>query len=249
MSSSLTPSPLVQNLSTNSEKNDTLAFSASTTQLSATVTEVPSKSVVVTTVRSDHKNNSCSQFKRLSDEMQPKFTDLARIKKCCPKDEMYVPSGGGRDKCDIANVKFVPVVIEAVFYEHCIEDMEKSISLEYEIGNPCGNDEALIYSKEYGDNLYVLQNGSLLRVDDDYTGFDIFDDYCLDMDRDTAILTAIVCNQSNPSQHLVHVSKAQSYLYAICEYMNECFYANPTINFPFSIFKGSQLFPSTSSMY
>lgn len=216
----ITSSAIVQNYSTNSETAGSIASSALTTKFSntVTVTEVPSKSVYATTVSSGSRNDNCSEFKKLNSELQPKHTDYAKLKKCCPKGEIYLPSGRGRDKCDIANVKFAPVVIEAVFFEHCIEDTEKVILLEYEYGNPCGEHEALVYSKEYGDNLYVLQNGSLLRVDDDYGGFDIFDEYCLDMDRDTSILTAMVCNQSNPSQHLVHVSKAQSYLYAICEY-------------------------------
>lgn len=211
----ITPIPIVQNISTNSET----ASSELTTQPSTnvTVTEIPPKSVVATTSRSD-ASNSCVDSKKLSSEFQPTFTDRAKLKKCCPPDEIYLPSGGGRDKCDIANVKFVPTVIEAVFFEHCIEDTERNVTLNYEIGNPCGDDEALVYGEDYGDNLYVLQNGSLLRVDSDFSGFDIFDEYCLDMDRDTALLTAIVCNQTNPSQHLVHVSKAQSYLYAICEY-------------------------------
>lgn len=219
----ITPSAIVQNYSTNSDTNDNITSSALTTKISSTVTvtvtETPSKSAVVTTTLSSNSRNSgCSEFKKLSNEFQPKHTDFAKLKKCCPTGEIYLPSGGGRDKCDIANVQFAAIVIEAAFFEHCIEDTEKVISLDYEIGNPCGEHEALIYSKEYGDNLYVLQNGSLLRVDDDFTGFDIFDEYCLDMDRDTNYLTAIVCNQSNPSQHLVHVSKAQSYLYAICKY-------------------------------
>ncbi|KAG4069093.1 hypothetical protein HA402_008404 [Bradysia odoriphaga] len=208
------PIAIVQNISTNSENT---TFSALPTQLSVnvTITETPPKSVVTTTASSD-SSNSCTDSKRLSDEFQPKYSDQAKLRKCCPRGEIYLPSGGGRDKCDIANVNFVPVVIEAVFFEHCIEDTEKNITLGYDIGNPCGGHEALIYSKDYGDNLYVLQNGSLLRVDNDFSGFDIFDEYCLDMDRDTSVLTAIVCNQTNPSQHLVHVSKAQSYLYAIC---------------------------------
>lgn len=229
---SIKPISIVQNLSTNSETKENATTSASTTQFSAnvtassasttllsanvTVTEIPPKSVVVTT-SSSVSSGSCTDSKRLSYEYQPKYSDQAKLKKCCPRDEIYLPSGGGRDKCDIANVNFLPVVIEAVFYEHCIEDTEKNVTLPYEIGNPCGDYEALIYSSDYGDNLYVLQNGSLLRVDDDFSGFDIFDEYCLDMDRDTAVLTAIVCNQTNPSQHLVHVSKAQSYLYAICK--------------------------------
>lgn len=205
----------VQDNSTISETKQNSTVSVPTTQ--QTVTEIPTKSVVVTTVSTDSKSNSCSEFKKLNNELQPKYTSTAKLKKCCPKGEMYLPSGDGKDKCDIENVEFVPVVIEAIFFENCIEDTEKTISLDYEIGNPCGEHEALIYSKEYGDILYVLQNGSLLRVDDSFGGYDVFDDYCLDMDRDNSLLTAVVCNQTNPSQHLVHVSKAQSYLYAICE--------------------------------
>lgn len=218
----VTPNTVVQNYSTISGIKENITSSATQSSNSVTITETPLKSVIVTTASSLSRNDSCSEFKKLSNEFQPKHTDFAKLKKCCPLDEMYVPSGGGRDKCDIANVQFSPVVIEAVFFEHCIEDTEKLISLDYQFGNPCGDHEALVYSKEYGDNLYVLQNGSLLRVDDDFTGFDIFDDYCLDMDRDNNMLTAIVCNQSNPSQHLVHVSKAQSYLYAICKCCITC---------------------------
>lgn len=240
--SSITPSVPVQNFSVNSSTNSettenatlstqsgstvtvsetpiksVVVSSSLSTQNSSTVmvTEPPTKSVVATTVRSD--SGSCSEFKKLADEFQPKYSPYAKLKKCCPNGEIYLPNGSGQDKCDIANVDFAPVVIEAIFFDHCIEDTERNISLKYEIGNPCGEHEALIYSIEYGDNLYVLQNGSLLRVDDDFSGFDVFDDYCLDMDRDTTFLTAVVCNQTNPSQHLVHVSKAQSYLYAICK--------------------------------
>lgn len=210
----ITPSTIVQDNSTNSEIKDGITSSAITTKIinTVTVTEIP-KSVVVT-ASSDSSNNSCSEFKKLHNEFQPRFTDSARLKKCCALNEMYVPIPGERDKCGIANVTFEPVIVEAVFYEHCIEDTEKVISLENKYGNPCGDHEALKYSLESEDHLYVLQNGSLLIVYENFSGYDVFDEYCLDMDRDNKYLTAIVCNQSYVSQ----ASTAQSYLYAICEY-------------------------------
>lgn len=234
LSSSITiaPSTLVQNYSTNSETSKTISSirnepvhnttttrvsSSATTPNSTTVTEIPHKSIIVTTDSTSSKTSDCSNYEKLDHDFQPKHSDFAKMKKCCPLNENYQPSGRARDKCDIANVKFEAVVIEAVFFDHCIQDTENVISLDYEIGNPCGDHEALIYSKEYNDNLYVLQNGSLLIVNGINEGLDVFDEYCLDMDRDTNYLTAIVCNQSQ-SQHMVHVSKAQSYLYAICKY-------------------------------
>lgn len=222
-------STVVQNYSTNSETSQTTSVkeqvndttpSIVTTKISnnvtVTVTETPYKSLVVTTISS---KDSCSGYNKLEDELQPKYSDFAKIKKCCPLGQNYHQSGGDRDKCDTTNVQFEAFVIEAVFYEHCIEDTEKPIKLDFKFGNPCGEHEALTYSKAYNDKLYVLQNGSLLRIGDDDEPFDIFEEYCLDMDRDYGYLTAIVCNQSLSTQHLVHVSKAQSYLYAICKYL------------------------------
>lgn len=229
-----TASTVVQSYSTNSETNQTSSVkneqvndttsSIVTTTLSnnnVTVTETPNNSsvVIATTISSDSSKDSCSGFKKLPDELQPKYSDMAKIKKCCPLDQSYHPgTDGGRDQCKTANVTFKAEVVDAVFYENCIEDTEKVISLSLDIINPCGEYEALIYSKEYNDKLYVLQNGSLLRVGEDDEPYEVFDEYCLDMDRDSKFLTAIVCNQSLSSQHLIHVSKAQSYLYAICKY-------------------------------
>ena len=116
------------------------------------------------------------------------------------------------------NIPFQVPIIDAIFYEHCIEDSEKKIELEYEFANSCTNDNgnaehALIYNKNYGDVLYVLQNGSLLRVDEDFSSYDVYDDYCLDMDRDDLLLTAVICKQTK----VIKVSRAEAYLYATCK--------------------------------
>lgn len=91
------------------------------------------------------------------------------------------------------------------------------VNVPMEIGNPCANNESMLYNADYGDLLYVLQNGSLLRVEANFDSYDVFTSYCLDMDRDSKLLMALVCNQT--LGHIFHVSKAQSYLYAICKYI------------------------------
>lgn len=116
------------------------------------------------------------------------------------------------------NVPFAAPFVEAVFFDSCIEDNEDVIiKLEAVYGNPCIGLEAFMYNIDEGDLLYVLQNGSLLRVDVDFEAYDVFDAYCLDMDRETKLLNAVVCNQT--MSNLSHVSKAQSYLYAICKFV------------------------------
>lgn len=141
----------------------------------------------------------------------------------------YKMSSDGIAYCGAGDVEFQAPSIEAIFYEHCIEDTERKINLSYEFGNTCtdrsiaGNslaalseENAYIYSKNYGDLLYVLQNGSLLRVDVNFTAYDIFDHYCLDMDQNDKVLTAIVCGRKFSTGR---ISKAEVYLYAICKYL------------------------------
>lgn len=145
---------------------------------------------------------------------QPVYSPAARLRKCCPQGEnLDVSRTSGRLECGKENTKFEVPVIDAVFYQHCIEDTERHIQLEYEIGVPCA--DALLYSAVYGDLLYVLQNGSLLRVRQDYSSYDVSDEYCLDMHHDDKVLTAFIC----PKQSEVHVSKAEAYLYATCKYI------------------------------
>lgn len=163
----------------------------------------------------------------LDKTQQPEYSVKAHIKKCCPWGQNYRTSSDGQSNCDHENVRFQVPLIDAIFYENCIEDTEQEISLNYVFGNTCINkqiagssvsalpmEHAYIYSKAYGDLLYVLQNGSLLRVDVNFTAYDVFDNYCLDMDQNDKILTAVVCGRRPQNRDLF---KAEAFLYAICK--------------------------------
>lgn len=71
----------------------------------------------------------------------------------------------------------------------------------------------LIFNEQYEDILYVIQNGSLLRIDADFQSFDIYEHYCLDMDDQKGILTAIVCEFDDM---LFRVNRAQALIFATC---------------------------------
>lgn len=72
-------------------------------------------------------------------------------------------------------------VLNATFFENCIEDNESGPRLSYNIINACSSDvnnvdptvQMLVYAKRYGDLLYVIQNGSLLTVDENFEGYEI----------------------------------------------------------------------------
>lgn len=157
-------------------------------------------------------------------DVQPTYSDYAKMKKCCPEGQNYQ----GKDKCVPENVPFVATFVDAVFFDSCIEDNEdSSIKLETVYVNPCVGLEAFMYNIDEGDMLYVLQNGSLLRVDVNFEAYDVFDAYCLDMDRETKLLNAVVCNQT--MNNYSHVSKAQSYLYAICKLLLAYIFLDGTV--------------------
>ena len=61
--------------------------------------------------------------------------------------------------------------------------------------------------------MYVLQNGSLLRIAADQSSYDIFQHYCLDMDTEDGVLTAIVCEYDDL---LIPVARAQALVFAAC---------------------------------
>jgi hypothetical protein len=71
----------------------------------------------------------------------------------------------------------------------------------------------LIYNKNYNDILYVIQNGSLLRIDAEFESFDVYDHYCLEYDHDEKMLTAIVCEFDDM---LLKVGRAQALIFATC---------------------------------
>jgi hypothetical protein len=71
----------------------------------------------------------------------------------------------------------------------------------------------LIYNENYNDILYVIQNGSLLRIDESHESFDIYDHYCLEHDEEEGVLTAIVCEFDDM---LFRVNRAQALVFATC---------------------------------
>lgn len=71
----------------------------------------------------------------------------------------------------------------------------------------------LIYNENYNDILYVIQNGSLLRIDASYESYDIYDHYCLEFDEEERVMTAIVCEFDDM---LFRVNRAQAMIFATC---------------------------------
>lgn len=72
---------------------------------------------------------------------------------------------------------------------------------------------SLVYSEKTGDQLHIMQNGSLLVVYKNSDGYDVFvDDYCLDFDEN-GVMQAIVCDVNFD---IVTITKAESRIYAGC---------------------------------
>lgn len=71
----------------------------------------------------------------------------------------------------------------------------------------------LIYNENYNDLLYVIQNGSLLRIDRNFESFDVYDHYCLEHDDEEGVMTAVVCEFDDM---LVTVGRVQALIFATC---------------------------------
>lgn len=71
----------------------------------------------------------------------------------------------------------------------------------------------LIYNRNYKDVLHVIQNGSLLRIDESFESYDVYDHYCLEFDDEEGALTAIVCEFDDM---LFKVNRAQAMIFATC---------------------------------
>lgn len=63
---------------------------------------------------------------------------------------------------------------------------------------------------------YVLQNGSLLIVDENYEAYEVQLDYCLDEGLDG--LYAIVCIQSSTKE--VRMLRGEAVIYAVCLWLS-----------------------------
>lgn len=82
-------------------------------------------------------------------------------------------------------------------------------------GNPCPTEGGLIrFGAEESDRLYVIQNGSLLVVNELAEEYDLFNSYCLDVDRVNRTLNGYVC----PSEFRIgrDIFKGQMMALALC---------------------------------
>lgn len=146
---------------------------------------------------------------------QPIFKNYSSVKKCCKEGEMINEERG---ECEpVSNLKFNPNVIMAKFFEDCIEDEEKIIKLKIVVSpiNCTGALHTIKISSDDVDNIYVIQDGSLLIVEKNYTGYSSFNEYCIDLldDGYGPKITALACATDNL---FTTVSKAQSYITAGC---------------------------------
>ncbi|XP_070491185.1 probable G-protein coupled receptor Mth-like 14 [Chironomus tepperi] len=201
----------INNATTTVMKNSSI-FDGSTKSLevdSTTITTTTTISMTTSTLPTNFQvPENCSDYKLLDN--QPKVTSRSAIKKCCPLHQNYKIEMGKRF-CGNSSLEFNVNPIRAKFYENCIEDEESDVTIDIKIENSCKN--GLIFNKNYNDMLYVIQNGSLLRIDENFESFDIFEHYCLDMDEDEQILTAIVCEFD---EAIFRVNRAQALIFATC---------------------------------
>ncbi|XP_058831349.1 uncharacterized protein LOC131689958 [Topomyia yanbarensis] len=140
---------------------------------------------------------NCSQFP-LSPH-QPVYDKNSLINKCCPFGEIFEPAGNGRFRCTPGQRTLDVETIYAVFYgdSECIEDKENKLHFNYQPNDSCfGNNQTFQYSKEQGDQLFVIQNGSLLVLEEG--GFmSVFDWYCVEVDTKSRLL-AKACDEVTP---------------------------------------------------
>uniref|UniRef100_A0A1L8DKD0 Putative g-protein coupled receptor mth-like 14 isoform x2 n=1 Tax=Nyssomyia neivai TaxID=330878 RepID=A0A1L8DKD0_9DIPT len=163
----------------------------------------------------DNVPPTCHNLKRLSS--QPQLTEASAIKKCCPANQNLIHSDQRSKGCTPTKQIFNPPIVNATFYDGCIEDEETgSLRLPEKYGNPCALRQSFVYSKYDGDLLYVLLNGSLLVVNERFEWIEIRDEYCLDTD-DNGTLSAIICpDEFGSSTPEAAVTQAQLVFLAIC---------------------------------
>ncbi|KAL1397213.1 hypothetical protein pipiens_009925 [Culex pipiens pipiens] len=152
------------------------------------------------TAKKEPEVQSCSGHKKLAS--QPAFVNstVNVIRKCCPPGESIQlgdrPGQAALCRPGEPHGPFQVDAIYAAFYELCIEDLEEPVPppLGVAYGNPCTHEhDMLTYSQEWHDLLYVVQNGSLLVTNGHANSCNLFDLYCLDVNRDGGALTAYVC--------------------------------------------------------
>uniref|UniRef100_A0A2M4BNQ4 Uncharacterized protein n=3 Tax=Anopheles marajoara TaxID=58244 RepID=A0A2M4BNQ4_9DIPT len=124
------------------------------------------------------------------------YTEKARMVKCCPPGQMIQPQSDFRFECVTGTQELKIETIEAHFYgnNECIEVSENKITLPVVSEDRCGSSgrSALMYSADQGDELYVLQNGSLLVLELGSL-VSVYESYCVEMTTDDQ-LVAKVCD-------------------------------------------------------
>ncbi|ETN67413.1 hypothetical protein AND_000778 [Anopheles darlingi] len=135
------------------------------------------------------------------------YTEKARMMKCCPPGQMIQPQSDFRFECVTGTQDLKIETIEAHFYgnNECIEVSEKKITLPVVSEDRCGRGgrNALMYSAEQGDELYVLQNGSLLVLELGSL-VSVFESYCVEMTTDDQ-LVAKVCEEEPGESRAAYV--------------------------------------------
>uniref|UniRef100_A0A182PDA1 Methuselah N-terminal domain-containing protein n=1 Tax=Anopheles epiroticus TaxID=199890 RepID=A0A182PDA1_9DIPT len=136
----------------------------------------------------------CSEFP--ASPVQLLYSEKARIRKCCPPGQMIEPHSNFQYACVPGSRDLQIETIEAQFYgnNECIETSGEPVDLPVESSDLCEGDPlALMYSADQGDELFVLQNGSLLVLELGSL-VSVFDSYCVEMTSDAQLL-AKVCEK------------------------------------------------------
>ncbi|XP_052903273.1 uncharacterized protein LOC128310625 [Anopheles moucheti] len=138
---------------------------------------------------------NCSEFS--ASPVKLMYSEKARIRKCCPPGQMIQPRNSFEYECVPGSRELQIETIEAQFYgnNECVEVTGEQVVLPVESQDLCESDpHALMYSADQGDELFVLQNGSLLVLEMGSL-VSVFDSYCVEMTND-AMLLAKVCERA-----------------------------------------------------
>uniref|UniRef100_A0A8D8KF71 Probable G-protein coupled receptor Mth-like 14 n=1 Tax=Culex pipiens TaxID=7175 RepID=A0A8D8KF71_CULPI len=192
------PVPVVTEPVTTTEKVETTTTTTQKTTIatSTTTTSTTTSTTVAPKIDDTGDGNAapnCSQFE-LSPH-QPVYDKNSLIKKCCPFEEMFEQTKNGQFRCIPGNASVDVETIYAVFYgdSECIEDKENRLHFNYEPNDMClGSNQTFQYSREQGDQLFVIQNGSLLVLIED-SFMTVFNRYCVEIDGKSRLF-AKVCD-------------------------------------------------------
>uniref|UniRef100_A0A182M3B4 Methuselah N-terminal domain-containing protein n=1 Tax=Anopheles culicifacies TaxID=139723 RepID=A0A182M3B4_9DIPT len=187
----VSPSTATVSYTTEIASSTTSSISASNevtlTVTTPVATEVPFQQPPST----DELPPNCSEFR--ASPVQLMYSEKARIRKCCPPGQMVQPRNSFQYECVPGSRELQIETIEAQFYgnNECIEVTGEQLVLPVESLDLCESDpKALMYSADQGDELFVLQNGSLLVLEMGSL-VSVFDTYCVEMTNDEMLLAKV----------------------------------------------------------